>query len=156
MSSFRVFCVVIVLYVYDMYVVVYFFFFLMIRRPPRSTRTDTLFPYTTLFRSQEFLRACRRRPGRHRPRRRAESRQHRPGPPAGRRVYHPPAGGEKLPARQRSLPRPPGPRGDPPPPPPPPPPQSPHSPPDTGSPPPRDTPPPPPSPPPPPPPPTHP
>src|SRR3546814_7258046 len=27
-------------------------FFLMIRRPPRSTRTDTLFPYTTLFRSQ--------------------------------------------------------------------------------------------------------
>src|SRR3546814_20880686 len=29
-----------------------FVFFLMIRRPPRSTRTDTLFPYTTLFRSQ--------------------------------------------------------------------------------------------------------
>src|SRR3546814_10198976 len=27
------------------------FFFLMIRRPPESTRTDTLFPYTTLFRS---------------------------------------------------------------------------------------------------------
>src|SRR3546814_3927580 len=27
------------------------FFFLMLRRPPRSTRTDTLFPYTTLFRS---------------------------------------------------------------------------------------------------------
>src|SRR3546814_18143364 len=26
-------------------------FFLMVRRPPRSTRTDTLFPYTTLFRS---------------------------------------------------------------------------------------------------------
>src|SRR3546814_12147563 len=26
-------------------------FFLMLRRPPRSTRTDTLFPYTTLFRS---------------------------------------------------------------------------------------------------------
>src|SRR3546814_20598639 len=26
----------------------------MIRRPPRSTRTDTLFPYTTLFRSEEF------------------------------------------------------------------------------------------------------
>src|SRR3546814_1554700 len=34
--SFTIFCVV---------------FFLMIRRPPRSTRTDTLFPYTTLFRS---------------------------------------------------------------------------------------------------------
>src|SRR3546814_9297006 len=34
------------------------FFFLMIRRPPRSTRTDTLFPYTTLFRSvgADFLR----------------------------------------------------------------------------------------------------
>src|SRR3546814_21125992 len=31
--------------------VLFFFFFLMIRRPPRSTRTDTLFPYTTLFRS---------------------------------------------------------------------------------------------------------
>src|SRR3546814_14392391 len=30
------------------------FFFLMIRRPPRSTRTDTLFPYTTLFRSGAF------------------------------------------------------------------------------------------------------
>src|SRR6056297_1350283 len=31
---------------------IYFcFFLLMIRRPPRSTRTDTLFPYTTLFRS---------------------------------------------------------------------------------------------------------
>src|SRR3546814_1817191 len=34
-------------------------FFLMIRRPPRSTRTDTLFPYTTLFRS-----AARTAPGR--------------------------------------------------------------------------------------------
>src|SRR3546814_18223458 len=33
------------------------FFFLMIRRPPRSTRTDTLFPYTTLFRS--FVRSAR-------------------------------------------------------------------------------------------------
>src|SRR3546814_10260755 len=32
------------------------FFFLMIRRPPRSTRTDTLFPYTTLFRSVAELR----------------------------------------------------------------------------------------------------
>src|SRR3546814_11360529 len=37
-------------------------FFLMIRRPPRSTRTDTLFPYTTLFRSPlspGFLEALR-------------------------------------------------------------------------------------------------
>src|SRR3546814_11065678 len=32
-------------------------FFLMIRRPPRSTRTDTLFPYTTLFRSKIAGRA---------------------------------------------------------------------------------------------------
>src|SRR3546814_10991286 len=31
----------------------------MIRRPPRSTRTDTLFPYTTLFRSQEAVDAIR-------------------------------------------------------------------------------------------------
>src|SRR3546814_7899570 len=46
-----------------------FFFFLMIRRPPRATRTDTLFPYTTLFRSDPLgrlgylqsmsFRACR-------------------------------------------------------------------------------------------------
>src|SRR3546814_19297861 len=45
-----------------MFVYIYFFF-LMIRRPPRSTRTDTLFPYTTLFRS---LRAIvpRRAPAR--------------------------------------------------------------------------------------------
>src|SRR3546814_16763878 len=33
-------------------------FFLMIRRPPRSTRTDTLFPYTTLFRSGWLIRAA--------------------------------------------------------------------------------------------------
>src|SRR3546814_14535350 len=33
-----------------------YFFFLMIRRPPRSTRTDTLFPYTTLFRSCPYPR----------------------------------------------------------------------------------------------------
>src|SRR3546814_1623394 len=32
-------------------------FFLMLRRPPRSTRTDTLFPYTTLFRSERRRRA---------------------------------------------------------------------------------------------------
>src|SRR3546814_14396600 len=39
------------------------FFFLMIRRPPRSTRTDTLFPYTTLFRSRAHARRLRRRRG---------------------------------------------------------------------------------------------
>src|SRR3546814_20478685 len=37
------------------------FFFLMIRRPPRSTRTDTLFPYTTLFRTQGRDRLVQRR-----------------------------------------------------------------------------------------------
>src|SRR3546814_1033639 len=47
-------------------------FFLMIRRPPRSTRTDTLFPYTTLFRSAR----CPRRPARSR---------HSPSPPGHRR-----------------------------------------------------------------------
>src|SRR3546814_11221969 len=36
--------------IYSLTVLIWFFF-LMIRRPPRSTRTDTLFPYTTLFRS---------------------------------------------------------------------------------------------------------
>src|SRR3546814_12416963 len=49
-------CVFIISFVYCDVVCVIFvtmivFFFLMIRRPPRSTRTDTLFPYTTLFRS---------------------------------------------------------------------------------------------------------
>src|SRR3546814_14138054 len=45
----------------------------MIRRPPRSTRTDTLFPYTTLFRSPRLrrLRHCRRRRRAARPPRRA-------------------------------------------------------------------------------------
>src|SRR3546814_2344919 len=34
----------------------------MIRRPPRSTRTDTLFPYTTLFRSIDFRRMIQLEP----------------------------------------------------------------------------------------------
>src|SRR3546814_15375931 len=38
------------------------FFFLMIRRPPRSTRTDPLFPYTTLFRSGVRPPAAAHRP----------------------------------------------------------------------------------------------
>src|SRR3546814_19197546 len=44
------------------YVVLYvmFIFFLLIRRPPRSTRTDTLVPYTTLFRSSHDGRKSRR------------------------------------------------------------------------------------------------
>src|SRR3546814_10456004 len=35
----------------SMVYIAHFLFFLMLRRPPRSTRTDSLFPYTTLFRS---------------------------------------------------------------------------------------------------------
>src|SRR3546814_18820919 len=52
----------------------YFFFFLMIRRPPRSTRTDPLFPYTTLFRSRvrPAFPAPDHRPDRHRERYRAD------------------------------------------------------------------------------------
>src|SRR3546814_7443170 len=59
------------LYIYILFLsmsVCYFlilFFFLMIRRPPRSTRTDTLFPYTTLFRSR--TRQPRRPEGRRPP-----------------------------------------------------------------------------------------
>src|SRR3546814_2832550 len=39
----------------------FLFVFLMIRRPPRSTRTDTLFPYTTLFRSLLLGESSKRR-----------------------------------------------------------------------------------------------
>src|SRR3546814_12657887 len=49
-------------------------FFLMRRRPPRSTRTDTLFPYTTLFRSPCAGKLTRRR---QRPRNRAAGTAHR-------------------------------------------------------------------------------
>src|SRR3546814_335235 len=38
--------------------IIFLFFFLIIRRPPRSTRTDTLFPYTTLFRSSEEVKSA--------------------------------------------------------------------------------------------------
>src|SRR3546814_20966624 len=40
-----------VLFIMSLFVSFVLFLFFMIRRPPRSTRTDTLFPYTTLFRS---------------------------------------------------------------------------------------------------------
>src|SRR3546814_15386398 len=43
--------------------IMYVFFFLMIRRPPRSTRTDTLFPYTTLFRSAILLNVAQEERG---------------------------------------------------------------------------------------------
>src|SRR3546814_20913729 len=63
-----------------------FIFFLMIRRPPRSTRTDTLFPYTTLFRSHAEVHFGSRCP-------RAQ--------PEKRRCRHPPrqAGGADRPQR---------------------------------------------------------
>src|SRR3546814_17462298 len=54
------------MYLYFTYIVIdslFLFFFLMIRRPPRSTRTDTLFPYTTLFRSAADRYAAADRPG---------------------------------------------------------------------------------------------
>src|SRR3546814_4527792 len=46
----------------SVYRFLFYFFFLMIRRPPRSTRTDTLFPYTTLFRSHDRYAHQDRRP----------------------------------------------------------------------------------------------
>src|SRR3546814_12501209 len=39
--------------------IIIYFFFLIIRRPPESTRTDTTFPYTTLFRSRALRRTLR-------------------------------------------------------------------------------------------------
>src|SRR3546814_14741642 len=60
-----------------------FFFFLMIRRPPRSTRTDTLFPYTTLFRSGRRHRSGEVRGDGEGYARRARLRQARARGPAG-------------------------------------------------------------------------
>src|SRR3546814_13272322 len=59
----------------------------MIRRPPRSTRTDTLFPYTTLFRSSPRLPEDRQRTRRQRgrPARQADHPSHRVGPVQGDR-----------------------------------------------------------------------
>src|SRR3546814_8285938 len=58
-------------------------FFLMIRRPPRSTRTDTLFPYTTLFRSDTGKAAFYFKPRVRRPAVKT-SIQYRAGLPGGR------------------------------------------------------------------------
>src|SRR3546814_20729591 len=55
------------------------FFFLMIRRPPITTRTDTLFPYTTLFRSHSFPAQPRR--GGHSARRKRRCRRQGGTPP---------------------------------------------------------------------------
>src|SRR3546814_13393299 len=59
----------------------------MIRRPPRSTRTDTLFPYTTLFRSKSERARPRRRP-RNRRRRSPDQPRWRAGRPP-RRIDRP-------------------------------------------------------------------
>src|SRR3546814_14275898 len=53
------YCLLFVIIFLIFYNLCYLFFFLMIRRPPRSTRTDTLFPYTTLFRSDRISAAHR-------------------------------------------------------------------------------------------------
>src|SRR3546814_14739357 len=45
------YCYIVYVFTFFLFCLLFFFFFLMIRRPPRSTRTDTLFPFTTLFRS---------------------------------------------------------------------------------------------------------
>src|SRR3546814_13757036 len=74
----------------------YVFFFLMIRRPPRSTRTDTLFPYTTLFRSGD--RGAGRGLGR-----RDAAAGGAPGPPLRRLLWHQP---RRLPAIRSAHPRP--------------------------------------------------
>src|SRR3546814_1038538 len=63
------------------------FFFLMIRRPPRSTRTDTLFPYTTLFRS--WRRSSRWRV------RGTAGRSARPGTSPARTPRRPPASSKR-------------------------------------------------------------
>src|SRR3546814_5171340 len=62
--------------------VTFIVFFLMIRRPPRATRTDTLFPYSTLFRSPSGCRhgASGGRPGR---------RSWHPRPRCGSRCWRP-------------------------------------------------------------------
>src|SRR3546814_891008 len=46
-------------YLISIHLIYFLIFFLKIRRPPRSTRTDTLFPYTTLFRSPSQRRSRR-------------------------------------------------------------------------------------------------
>src|SRR3546814_11721459 len=63
------------------------FFFVMIRRPPRSTRTDTLFPYTTLFRSPYKIRHIRAADSLYRPPHRQMGRMRSGGHrPAARRA----------------------------------------------------------------------
>src|SRR3546814_14075951 len=73
-------------------------FFLMIRRPPRSTRTDTLCPYTTLFRSEDPQDRWPQRAGQDVHRRRAgrdarRGRRAAAGPAGAGRQYAEPAAG---------------------------------------------------------------
>src|SRR3546814_14057127 len=78
-----------------MYLVTFLlFFFLMIRRPPRSTRTDTLFPYTTLFRSDAdggYTGRTSKSPEAHvrKPRRRGSADIGNRGQPVGRSTQQP-------------------------------------------------------------------
>src|SRR3546814_16392571 len=92
------------------------FFFLRIRRPPRSTRTDTLFPYTTLFRSRRHRHPARvgRVSARHRlhraagPGRRPPDRRGRPHRGRGHRPaahLHLPGRGRPAAGRAGDLPR---------------------------------------------------
>src|SRR3546814_11801112 len=80
----------------------YSVFFLMIRRPPRSTRTDTLFPYTTLFRSVagrgEILAGGAVEPERIDPRHPVALSRHRPPDRRHRTLLHQP----QPPARRRN------------------------------------------------------
>src|SRR3546814_8555780 len=72
-------------------------FLLMIRRPPRSTRTDTLFPYTTLFRSRDADHSRRRHRARSGAARRCDHAGTEPPPPdqGSRRAPHRPRGGSE-------------------------------------------------------------
>src|SRR3546814_6047255 len=94
-----------------------FFFFLMIRRPPRSTRTDTRFPDTTLFRSHHVrgdpaerprpadrrrLPAPRLRHHHHRHARLPRPRAAAAGPGLGRHGQRDACHGPRLPAHGRS------------------------------------------------------
>src|SRR3546814_13831587 len=90
----------------------YYVFFYMIRRPPRSTRTDTRFPYTTLFRSENAQ--ADERSGQKED---ADAKKEdalgivRMGPAhrrstQGRSTRHPPAQGSLPPGRRRRVPRP--------------------------------------------------
>src|SRR3546814_2989921 len=81
----------------------FFFFVLMIRRPPRSTRTDTLFPYTTLFRSEQ-ARFEHVRPAATHPRRADHDRERR-GRRAVAHARRPESVGERDPEPRRQCTR---------------------------------------------------